>query len=193
MKVLHYSSLTILTLFVLEVLIKIYVFGREFWNLNKRKMEYFDGLIVIISFIIDIYFLINENNYFMEYRFEMITTIRMWRMVRIINGKNFIVFIHSFHLSFSTGVAQCTISEEQKKKDRLNLQYILTIEQLIDVLKYKTTYIAKEYNKTEEYLTNIDNQCQSCFDTYKESTQQIASSDAMTQFCEQLEKLKMNF
>ena len=100
MKVLHYSSLTILTLFVLEVLIKIYVFGREFWNLNKRKMEYFDGLIVIISFIIDIYFLINENNYFMEYRFEMITTIRMWRMVRIINGKNFIVFIHSFHLSF---------------------------------------------------------------------------------------------
>jgi hypothetical protein len=100
-------------------------------------------------------------------------------------------FIH--FISLSTGVAQCTISEEQKKKDRLNLQYILTIEQLIDVLKYKTTYIAKEYNKTEEYLTNIDNQCQSCFDTYKESTQQIASSDAMTQFCEQLEKLKMNF
>ncbi len=88
MKILHYLSLSILTLFVLEFFTKIYVFGREFWNINKRKMEYFDGLIVIFSYIIDIYFLLNENNYFMEYRFEMITTIRMWRMIRIINGKN---------------------------------------------------------------------------------------------------------
>ncbi len=88
MKILHYLSLSILTLFVLEFFTKIYVFGREFWNINKRKMEYFDGLIVIFSYIIDIYFLVNEINYFMEYRFEMITTIRMWRMIRIINGKN---------------------------------------------------------------------------------------------------------
>jgi hypothetical protein len=153
-------------------------------------MEYFDGFIVIFSFIIDIYFLINENNYFMEYRFGMITMIRMWRMIRIINSKNF--FSHPSHRFFSSciiGVAQCAISEEQKKKDQLNLQHILTIEQLIDLLKYKTNYIEKKYGKTDEYLTEIDNQCQSYLDLYKESDEQIASSDAMAQFCEQIEKL----
>ena len=106
--------------------------------------------------------------------------------------KPFLPFLIHF-MSCSIGVAQCTISEEQKKKDRLNLQYILTIEQFIDLLKSKTNYIEKEYDKTDEHLTHIDNQCQSYFDAYKESSEQITSSDAMTKFCEQLDELKMNF
>jgi hypothetical protein len=89
MKILHYLSLSILTLFVLEFLIKIYIYGRDFWNIYKRKMEYFDGFIVMFSFFFDILFLITENNYFMEHRLELLTTIRMWRMIRIINSKNY--------------------------------------------------------------------------------------------------------
>jgi hypothetical protein len=88
MKILHYMSISILTFFVFELLIKIYVFGRDFWNINQRKMDYFDGIIVSCSYLIDIYFLENEKNYFMEYRFAMMMTIRMWRIIRIINSKN---------------------------------------------------------------------------------------------------------
>lgn len=90
MKILHYLSLSILTLFVFELLIKLYVFGRDFWNINKRKMDYFDGFIVIFSFFIDIYFLKNEKHYFMEYKFQMMTSIRIWRFIRIINCKNYL-------------------------------------------------------------------------------------------------------
>jgi hypothetical protein len=89
MKVLHYLSISILTLFVVELFIKLYVFGNDFWNIHKRKMEYFDGFIVLFSFYIDIYFLINEDHYFMEYKFQMMTSIRIWRFIRIINCKNF--------------------------------------------------------------------------------------------------------
>lgn len=88
MKTFHYLSLSILTFFILEFITKIYVYGKDFWNLNKRKMEYFDGFIVILSYVIDIYFLIIEHNFFMAYRFEMLTTVRVWRVVRLINGKN---------------------------------------------------------------------------------------------------------
>jgi hypothetical protein len=92
-RVLHYMSISILTFFVFELLIKIYGYGRDFLNINKRKMEYFDGLIVIFSYFIDIYCLINEKSYFMVYRIEMLTTIRMWRILRIINcKKNFLFF-----------------------------------------------------------------------------------------------------
>jgi len=87
-------------------------------------------------------------------------------------------------------VARYVINEEQKKKDHLNAQYIITIEQFMDLLKYKTNYIGNGYENTDECFHQIDNQCQDYFNLYKETNQQVTSSTAMTQFSEQLEMFK---
>jgi len=108
-RVLHYMSISILTYFVFELLIKIYAYGRDFWNINKRKMEYLDGFIVIFSYFIDIYCLINEKSYFMLYRIEMLTTIRLWRILRIINCKKtfFLFLIFNFLILFNRCSSMC--------------------------------------------------------------------------------------
>ena len=45
---LHYTSIVILGFFVFELLVKIYAFGKEWWNIRNKKMEWVDAVIVII-------------------------------------------------------------------------------------------------------------------------------------------------
>ena len=56
-EVLHYGSVLLLSLFVVEVLVKIYAFGKQWWDIREKKMEWLDALIVIVSFIVDMYFM----------------------------------------------------------------------------------------------------------------------------------------
>jgi hypothetical protein len=86
MEIAHYSSIAILTFFVIELIVKIYALGREFYNIRKRKMEYFDAFIVITSFSIDVYFLHGEENILGE-KLLLILTFRLWRFIRIISSK----------------------------------------------------------------------------------------------------------
>jgi hypothetical protein len=87
MEIAHFSSIGILCFFVIELLIRIYASGKEFWNIRKRKMEYFDAFIVITSLIIDLYFLhmdekIVGNKLIFKFSF------RLWRFVRIVSSKS---------------------------------------------------------------------------------------------------------
>jgi len=82
----HYASIAILLLFVIELFVKIYAFGREFWNIRRKKMEYFDAFIVITSLAIDLATLRSEEK-FLEKKLLVILCIRLWRFIRIISSK----------------------------------------------------------------------------------------------------------
>ncbi|XP_027713164.1 voltage-gated hydrogen channel 1 [Vombatus ursinus] len=79
-RVFHYLSIAILTLFMSEVALKLYVFRKEFFY---HKFEILDAVIVVISFVLDIVLV------FQEHAFEalgLLILLRLWRVARIING-----------------------------------------------------------------------------------------------------------
>lgn len=80
-EIFHYASIILLAVFVLEVIVKIYAFGKKWWDFRERKMEWLDAIIVIISFIIDIYFL-QKPNVIAEISLLFIS-FRLWRIVSI--------------------------------------------------------------------------------------------------------------
>jgi arginine utilization protein RocB len=80
----------------------------------------------------------------------------------------------------------CVINEEKKRKDYLTEQYISSIEQLIDLLKYKTHSMENE----DENFNEIDNQCQQYFEQLNETSREVTATIAITKFYEQLQKLK---
>uniref|UniRef100_A0A8C6YK19 Voltage-gated hydrogen channel 1 n=1 Tax=Naja naja TaxID=35670 RepID=A0A8C6YK19_NAJNA len=79
-RVLHYLSLSILSLFLVEVSFKLFAYRLEFFH---HKFEVLDALVVVVSFILDIVVL------FKEHQFEalgLLILLRLWRVARIING-----------------------------------------------------------------------------------------------------------
>lgn len=78
---LHYTSIVILGFFVFELLVKIYAFGKEWWNIRNKKMEWVDAVIVIISFIVDVYFLVHPS-VLIEFSVLFIS-LRLWRIVSL--------------------------------------------------------------------------------------------------------------
>ncbi|XP_027507672.1 voltage-gated hydrogen channel 1 [Corapipo altera] len=79
-KVFHYLSLSILTIFLVEVGFKVFVYRREFFH---HKFEVLDGVVVVVSFVLDVVLI------FQEHEFEavgLLILLRLWRVARIING-----------------------------------------------------------------------------------------------------------
>ncbi|XP_064620912.1 voltage-gated hydrogen channel 1-like [Lineus longissimus] len=78
--ILHYISIAILSIFLVELGIKIYAFRLEFF---KSKMEVFDGIVVVLSFALDIAFA-NEEGIISG--LGLFIVLRLWRVTRILNG-----------------------------------------------------------------------------------------------------------
>lgn len=78
--VLHYTSLSILGLFLVETLIRLAVFKLEFF---KHKLELFDAVVVIVSFVLDVIFRNVEGP---ESGIGLLIVLRLWRVTRILNG-----------------------------------------------------------------------------------------------------------
>jgi hypothetical protein len=85
MEIAHFTSIGILLFFVIELIIRIYASGRDFWNIRKRKMEYFDAFIVTVSLAIDLYFLQVEKEILGE-QLLVLFSFRLWRFVRIVSS-----------------------------------------------------------------------------------------------------------
>ncbi|NWQ78651.1 HVCN1 protein, partial [Columbina picui] len=58
-KVFHYLSLSILTIFLVEVGLKVFVYRWEFFH---HKFEVLDGIVVIVSFILDVILIFREHD-----------------------------------------------------------------------------------------------------------------------------------
>lgn len=79
-KVLHYISISIVSLFLIEIALKMYCLRQEFF---KSKMEVFDALIVIVAFALNIAF---ANKDGLQSSVGLIIVLRLWRITRILNG-----------------------------------------------------------------------------------------------------------
>ena len=77
---LHYTSIVILGLFLIEIVVKLYAFGLDFFH---HKLEVFDAIVVIVSFALDIAYSGNMDAWDAV---GLLVLLRLWRVVRIVNG-----------------------------------------------------------------------------------------------------------
>lgn len=75
----RYTGLTILSIFVIELFLKIIFIPHEFFH---SKLEIFDGIVILASFAIDVAFLVNATPGAVGY----ILALRFWRLARLIKG-----------------------------------------------------------------------------------------------------------
>ncbi|CAF1581987.1 unnamed protein product [Adineta ricciae] len=175
-EVAHYLSIGILVFFVIELLVRIFASGREFWNIRRRKMEYFDAFIVVTSLIIDLSFLRGENKLLGE-ELVLVLAFRLWRFVRIISS-----------------VTEATLHRQRKHKDHLNQQYLNAIRRLVNLLVHKTNYAEKNANEQNlgallEHFQNIDQQCQSSLEALSQN-RELTSSAVVEQFVYEISGLE---
>ncbi|XP_065194473.1 voltage-gated hydrogen channel 1-like [Sycon ciliatum] len=78
--VLHIFGIVVLALFLVEIILKLYALGLEFFH---HKLEVFDAFIVIISFSLDVAVSGNEDAW---EGVELLILLRLWRVARIANG-----------------------------------------------------------------------------------------------------------
>lgn len=97
-QVFHYLSLALLTFFMVELCGKIYAYRLEFLH---HKFEVFDGVVVVVSFILDIVYISKEDAFD---AMGLLILLRLWRVARIINGTRMIFTQHlpNFSLDLKT-------------------------------------------------------------------------------------------
>lgn len=83
-QVFHYLSLALLTFFMVELCGKIFAYRLEFLH---HKFEVFDGIVVVVSFILDIVYITKEDAFD---AMGLLILLRLWRVARIINGTGMI-------------------------------------------------------------------------------------------------------
>ncbi|XP_051277249.1 voltage-gated hydrogen channel 1 [Dicentrarchus labrax] len=79
-EVFHYLSLALLTFFMVELAGKLFAYQLEFF---QHKFEVFDGLVVVLSFVLDIVFIFHEDAFD---GMGLLILLRLWRVARIINS-----------------------------------------------------------------------------------------------------------
>lgn len=79
-EILHYMSIGILSLFIIEIALKMYVMRQEFF---KHRMEVFDAIIVILTFSLDIALAKEEG---LISAVGLLIVLRLWRITSILNG-----------------------------------------------------------------------------------------------------------
>ena len=67
-------------MFLVEIVVKLYAYRLDF---IKQKLEMFDAIIVITSFVLDIVFRNHEGP---ESGAGLLVILRLWRVTRILNG-----------------------------------------------------------------------------------------------------------
>ncbi|XP_075995890.1 voltage-gated hydrogen channel 1 isoform X2 [Genypterus blacodes] len=79
-QVFHYLSLALLTIFMVELMGKLFAFRLEFF---QHRFEVFDGVVVVLSFVLDVVFVFSEDAFD---GMGLLILLRLWRVARIING-----------------------------------------------------------------------------------------------------------
>ncbi|CAG5126977.1 unnamed protein product, partial [Candidula unifasciata] len=93
-KALHFISLSILSVMVLETAVKLFCTG---WSFFKKKFEVFDAFIVISSFALDFVFLDSRWYETGKDATTILVLLLPWRVVRIVNS--FLMTVkHRHHL-----------------------------------------------------------------------------------------------
>lgn len=79
--ILHFISIGILGIFLVEIGLKVFCMRLDFF---KRKMEVFDGAVVVLAFSLSIAFANKEG---LLSAVGLLIVLRLWRVTRILNGE----------------------------------------------------------------------------------------------------------
>ncbi|XP_069133432.1 uncharacterized protein [Argopecten irradians] len=79
----HKASIAILAVLVVETFLKVFFLGKE---LLERKLEMFDGFVVIASFIVDIVFLKGMSGMHVREMVVILAFLVPWRVIRVVNS-----------------------------------------------------------------------------------------------------------
>ncbi|CAG0882112.1 unnamed protein product [Darwinula stevensoni] len=107
--IIHYTSLTILSLFLVEIALKMYVYQLAFFTL---KLEVFDAIVVIVSYILDIIF---RHQHDSTDGIGLLIMLRLWRVARVLNGIVLSVKKESEHRFVKEREHRRAIEEELRK------------------------------------------------------------------------------
>ena len=93
---LHYTTIGMLCMFVVEVVVRVLALRRQFY---RRRMELFDAVIVASTFTLAIVFSKDES---VRSSAGLLILLRLWRVAKILNGRccyiymiNIGAFVHS--------------------------------------------------------------------------------------------------
>ncbi|XP_041367457.1 uncharacterized protein LOC121382048 [Gigantopelta aegis] len=78
----HYASISILAILVIETILKAVCAGKSFCH---RKLEVFDAIIVIVSFLVDLVFL-NLSRFKIQDFVFILAFLLPWRVIRVVNS-----------------------------------------------------------------------------------------------------------
>lgn len=126
-EVFHYLSLALLTFFMVELGGKLFAYRLEFF---QHKFEVFDGLVVVVSFVLDVVFIFHEDAFD---GMGLLILLRLWRVARIINGILVSVKtradqqVHKLKESYDHLVARVTELQERSDKLALENQHLLEL------------------------------------------------------------------
>ncbi|XP_052822498.1 uncharacterized protein LOC106880339 isoform X3 [Octopus bimaculoides] len=124
---LHYASLAILCIFLVEVICKVIAEGT---HLLKHKAEVLDAIVVVVSFTLDIVFSFVDVAQAAKDAAGLMVMLRLWRITRIING----VII--------------SVQMEAEKK-------IHKVEKLLHAAENENEYLREEITKLKEELESV--------------------------------------
>ncbi|XP_054166481.1 voltage-gated hydrogen channel 1-like [Oppia nitens] len=101
-QILHYISIAILCIFVVEICLKMYAFRSEY---IRHYAEIIDAFIVLTSLILDLIFINHED--ILRY-IGLVIILRLWRIVRV---------VHGIAISVKTPLEH-SYEEEKRKRER---------------------------------------------------------------------------
>ena len=79
-EILHYISIGILSLFLIEIALKVFAMRLDFF---KIKLEVFDAIVVSLTFALQIAFAKHEG---LQSGVGLLVVLRLWRVTKILNG-----------------------------------------------------------------------------------------------------------
>ncbi|KAL3857188.1 hypothetical protein ACJMK2_011880 [Sinanodonta woodiana] len=116
--ILHFGSIGILGLFILELIARLYTDRLEFF---RHKVEIFDAIVIIVSFVLDLVFINTKGP---ESGVGLLIVLRLWRVIRILNG--------------------IVMSVKKEADDKLNKERKRRKEFEKELTKYKAYYLAQQ-------------------------------------------------
>uniref|UniRef100_H3CE40 Voltage-gated hydrogen channel 1 n=1 Tax=Tetraodon nigroviridis TaxID=99883 RepID=H3CE40_TETNG len=131
-EVFHFLSLGLVVFFLLELAGKLFAFRKEFFD---HKFEVFDGLVVTVSFVLDVAFIFHEDAFD---GIGLLILLRLWRVARIING-----------------ILVSVKTREQQKLHKLKESYDHLVQRVTE-LQQLTDKLEKEKQRLQALLKKHD-------------------------------------
>ncbi|KAH9502896.1 Voltage-gated hydrogen channel 1 [Bulinus truncatus] len=119
-------SLSILIIFVFEIILRIYAMGLSFF---KHFLELMDASVIIVSLVIDLYTLMRNHNVIMAA--DLIILFRLWRVTRLFTG-----FISS--LKMQNAIKACEEEHKYREMEHKIAQCLQNCQQQQERINYLT-------------------------------------------------------